>query len=192
MQAIVAATGPSLTQKVIDQCHLSGLPIFGCNLTFKVLNLSVFHACNKAFYDYYWDKGLKDISADKWTWDERVRDEYGVNYVKGIWAPGLSTDPNYIHYHHASSPQLINIALHYGIKKMILVGFDMRYGEKRHFEEYPTELQHFPKTGPNGEMVGLIKEMQTIVPSDYGIEIINCCETSAMKCFPIMRLEDVL
>jgi hypothetical protein len=88
---------------------------------------------------------------------------------------------------------MVNLALHYGAKVMLLVGWDMRYSERRHyFGEYPEPLRHFPKTGPSGELTGLIREMETIKPEDYGIEIINCTPDSAMTCFPSLSLSDAL
>jgi len=186
--AIILGTGPSLTPEVVDLCKESGLRLFGCNNTFE-FGLDVHLACNPAWWDYYGTA----FAGEKWTWDEPTAKKHGINYIAGKWEPGLSTDPNYIHYHHGSGPQIVNIALHYGITRMLLVGWDMKYGEKRHyFGEYPPPLLHFPKTGPNGEMTGLIKEMETIKPEIYGIEIINCTPGSAMKCFPFGRLEDYL
>ena len=191
--ALIVATGPSLDDKTIQLCIDSGLSLFGVNKTFEILPLDYFLACNPSFWNYYWNRGLKDHKAEKWTWDALTAERYGINYIAGKWAPGLSTDPNYIHYHHGSGPQVVNIALHKGIKRMLLVGWDMKYTEEKHyFGDYPPELQHNPKTGPGGEFIGLIKEMETIKPEDYGIEIINCTPGSAMKCFPIMRLEDAL
>jgi hypothetical protein len=47
-------------------------------------------------------------------------------------------------------------------------------------------------TGPNGELSGLIKEMETIHPADYGIRIINCTPGSAMTHFEMMDLTDAI
>jgi hypothetical protein len=52
-------------------------------------------------------------------------------------------------------------------------------------------MRHFTRNlGPNGELIGLIKEMETIHPSDYGIEIINCTPGSALTHFPMGELRD--
>jgi len=70
---------------------------------------------------------------------------------------------------------------------------DRNYQQPRHFfegGEYPSELQHWPRTGPDGELTGLIKEMETIKPEHYRVEIINCSPGSAMTCFPMGNIED--
>lgn len=198
--AIIVGTGPSLTPEVIQTIKGSGLPLFGCNNAFK-LGLDVHLACNWQWWDTYWNE-IKDDPCEKWTPRKESAEKYGINYIEERWEPGLSKDRSYICAHHGSGPQIVNIAYNYGVKRMILVGWDMRYPgkrtdreytEKRHyFGEYPQNLQHWPRTGPNGELTGLIKEMETIKPEDYGIEIINCTPGSAMKCFPYQSLSECL
>jgi hypothetical protein len=106
-----------------------------------------------------------------------------------------------VHAHHGTGPQLVNIAYLYGCTRLLLVGWDMRfwgkvdryhYDKRRYLGEDPLTENHWPMTGDNGEMSGLISEMETIRAKDYGIEIINCTPESAMRHYPMARLEDVL
>lgn len=194
--AAIIGTGPSLTDSQLEQ--VSHLRKFGVNNAFR-LGLDVHLACNWQWWDRYWPE-ISDYDCYKWTPRLASAENYGLNYIEERWEDGLSTDPSYICAHHGSGPQIVNLALHYGIKKMILIGWDMRYpgkvnnrqytGKRHYFGEYEKELQHWPRTGPNGELAGLIKEMETIYPEDYGIEIINCTPGSAMTCFPMGELSD--
>lgn len=194
--AVIIGTGPSLTDDQLELC--SHMPRFGVNNAFQ-LGLDVHLACNWQWWDEYWPE-IKDDPCEKWTPRKKSADKYGVNYIEEVWIDGLSTNKTKIAAHHGSGPQIVNIALHYGVKRMLLIGWDMRYPDKvsdkqyksdRHyFGEYPSKLQHWPKTGAQGQLEGLIKEMETIKPEDYGIEIINCTPNSAMKCFPMGNLED--
>lgn len=184
----IIGTGPGLTVEVLEL--IKPYRKFGVNNAFQVCDLDVHLACNVEWWDTYHEE-IKSYSCAKWTWDKPTADKYNINYIEGKWADGLSIDNNTIHYHHGSGPQMVNLALHYGVEVMVLVGWDMRYppgGRRHYFGEYPKNLQHWPKTGPNGEFTGLIKEMETIKPDDYGIEIINCTPESALKCFPMMDL----
>lgn len=192
--AIIAGTGPSLdsdTIKLINS-QKGKIGIFGCNNTIFSLNLDVHHACNYQWHDYYAER-IKYIACDKWTTRPEVADRYPwILYIAERWIPGLSTDPSFIAAHHGSGPQLLNLALKYGYNRMLLSGWDMRHrGERHYFGEYPEPLLHYTKNlGPNGELIGLIKEMETIHPSDYGIEIINCTPGSALTHFPMGELRD--
>lgn len=193
---IIIGTGPSLTKKQLDK--VDKYRKFGVNNAFR-LGLDVHLACNWQWWDEYWHE-IKNYDCHKWTPRIESAEKYGINYIEEIWQPGLSKDKQFIHAHHGSGPQIVNVALHYGVKRMILIGWDMRYpgkvndrqytGKRHYFGEYPQNLQHWPRTGPNGELAGLIKEMETIKPEDYGIEIINCTPGSAMTCFQMDDLDN--
>jgi hypothetical protein len=188
---VIIGTGPGLTQEQLNK--VSHLRKFGANRAFE-FGLDVLHACNYQFWDYYWSE-VKDLPCHKWTTRPELKDKLdGLNYIEERWIEGLSTNKAYIAAHHGTGPQLVNLAYHYGVKQMILIGWDMRHKGKRHyFGEYPQELQHFTRNlGPNGELLGLIKEMETIHPERYDIEIINCTPGSAMTCFPPMDIDECL
>jgi hypothetical protein len=123
-----------------------------------------------------------------------------------LWADGLSTDPEFIHYGHSSGYQLINLALHYGVTEFVLIGYDLRYpkgynghtrepgGDRHFFGEYPAALQHWTKfgIGPDGKINGLLDCYRTIKPADYCIRIINCSPDTALDFFEVGRLSDWL
>ena len=187
----VIGTGPSLTLEQILLLDEYGIPKFGANRAYE-FNLHVHYSCNWQFYDVYW-KELKNRFCHWWTCQQIAADKYGIRYIAEKWMDGLCRDPDYISPHHGSGPALINLAYHYGARKIILIGWDMRYpGRKdnrtytlpRHyFGEYDPALQHWPRTGPNGELEGLIDEMKTINPADYGLDIVNCTPGSALHHF---------
>ena len=194
---VVIGTGPSLTQEQIDK--VSHLRKFGVNRAFE-FGVDVLVGCNIAFWDHYWPQ-IKDLPCDKWTTRPELDGKYdGLNYIREEWIDGLSTDKDYIAAHHGSGPQAVNIAYHYGCEKIILIGWDMRFngkvnrrtftGKRHYFGEDDLTKNHWPMTGPGGECEGLIREMETIHPEDYGIEIINCTPGSAMRCFPMDDLDN--
>lgn len=195
---IIIGTGPSLTIEQIEQCK--GFKTFGVNKAYQ-FDVDVMLACNYQFWDYYWSD-IKKYKCHKWTPRIESAKKYNINYIEEIWRDGLSKDNNFIHAHHGSGPQILNLALHYGVKRMALIGWDMHYSgkisdnkytNKRHyFGEYPSELQHWPRTDSDGALGGLIKEVETIKPEDYGIEIINCTAHSSLKCFPFQSLSEFL
>lgn len=195
----ILGTGPSLTQQQIEA--IAPYRKFGANLTYR-LGVDVALGCNWQFWDTYYSDAVKH-GGMLWTTRKESAEKYEkLNYIEERWEPGLSVDQNYVCAHHGSGPQVLNLAYHYGVRVFCLLGWDMRYpgkvtdrrynGLRHYFGEYPKHLQHWPKTGDNGEFTGLIKEMETIRPKDYGIKIINCTEGSALKCFPMMSLSRFL
>lgn len=212
--AIVAGTGPSLTPESIDLCNQARqagkVRIFAANRAHELFDTDVMHACNAAFYPL-WDHLLKGKNFDKWTTNLTTSTipaptpgtvSSDVRYISTRWDDGLSSDPSYICAHHGTGPMLVNIAYLYGCTRLLLIGWDMRYPGKvsdreynqprRYLGEDKLTLLGWPRTGPNGERPLLIKEMKTINPSEYGIEIINCTPGSALTHFPMRSLTDCL
>ena len=203
--AIVCGTGPSITPEIIKAVNNSGHRIFGANRAHEIFNCDVVHGCNYQFWDHYWP-AMKDLPFDKWTTRPELEGKYpGLEYIPERWEDGLSKESSWISAHHGTGPQLVNIAYLYGCTRLLLVGWDMRFHgrvagaalgpnefkRRRYLDEDPLTLNHWPRfTGPDGELLGLIKEMETIHPEDYGIEIINCTPNSAMKCFPMGDLNE--
>jgi len=154
---------------------------------------AILHGCNFQFWDLYWPE-IKDKPCDKWTTRPELKGKYpGLEYIEERWEDGLSSEQHWIAAHHGTGPQLVNIAYLYGCTRLLLVGWDMRfhgkksrteYEKRRYLGEDELTKNHWPMTGPDGEMEGLIREMETIKPEDYGIQIINCTDGSAMTCFP--------
>lgn len=201
-------TGPSLTPEIIAAAiqarKENKIRLFGCNAAIFAAPLDVHLACNIGWWVHYAQQ-VKDLPCSFWTPRREIADLHSwVNFIEERWESGISIDPSWICAHHGSGPQIVNLAYHFGCRRMLLVGWDMRFAAKvsnteyqapRHFfagGEYPAEIQHWPRTGPNGELTGLIKEMETIRPEDYGLEIINCSPGSAMTCFPMGKLEDFI
>jgi hypothetical protein len=197
MKGVIIGTGPSLTEERLewarDKKKREGWGLFGINNVYqRVDELDHFLACNPEWWDqYYSDSKLASAPYSKWTWDLNTYRRYSyvvqnLKYIRGVWNDSLSKNPNHIHYGHASGYQILGIAYHAGIREFYLLGYDMAYppGQPRHyFGEYPKALYHNPRTGPNGEFLGLIRQFETIDEDDLGIKVYNLCPTSALDHF---------
>ena len=214
-KGVIIGTGPSLTQEQVNFIgwarHDNRCRVFGVNNAFQIAPfLDVLLACNVEWWDHYSKDEdfrlfrLLNKTVDLWTWDSFIAHKYQLNHVPGKWGDSFSTDPDYIHFGHSAGFQILNLAYHYGIREFILVGYDMKYGEgydrgrrkpgsgRHFFGEYPRELQHWPKVGPNGEFTGLLKVFHTIDTEALGIRIINCTPDSALDFFEKGELEYVV
>lgn len=222
--ALIVGTGPSLTPhdfRVIDwtRAQCPQLRIFTVNNAFfELANVDVHFSCNEDWWDYYMRESdwLRSCARDRviafWTWNQRVAAQYELNYVEGRWSGGprnvtsLSTDRSYIHFGHGSGYEILGIAYHYGIRRFLLAGYDLKYpegyegarriagGHRHYFGEYPRQLQHWPgiSVDKDGTLRGLLEIFKTIDCDALGLEIINCCPTSAMEFFPKASLTETL
>lgn len=209
LTAIVCGTGPSITQDQIELVNgfywcKSGI-VIGCNRAYQIFEVDIIHGCNYQFWDYWWkeDPEIRSNRYRRYTTRPELEGKYpGLEYIQEVWIPGLSRDPTCIAAHHGTGPQAVNIAYLMGATRIVLVGWDMRFPGKvdnrtyreprRYLGEDPLTLNHWPRTEADGSLGGLIAEMETIHPGDYGIEIINATPNSAMTCFPMMELKDAI
>jgi len=179
--------------------------VYGMNRLWRDFpTLDVFLSCNPEFYDCEWERGLKDIPAEKWTWDANTASKYGIRHIRGKWADGFSHDPRFIHYGHSSGFQLPQLAYHAGFRRLLLCGYDMHFAAdydgknerigsrpRHYFGEYEDEqLQHWPSVKvKDGVFVELIEQFEKVKRLNPDVEIINCSPGSAMQCFPFADLE---
>lgn len=196
---VVAAPGPSLTEAVAetvaaraDDCRL----VVVNDAYMRLPSADVLYAGDARWWDL---RGPTcEFSGERWSVHEvkltdklAIAARYGVRLVAGsrqIDAPGFSLDPRRIHYGNSSGFQAINLAIHFGAKRILLVGFDMRTpgpGELRHFNgEYPdpsmncAKYEHF--------LPAFVAAARTLPPT---IRIVNCTPRSALRCFPMGDLE---
>lgn len=98
----------------------------------------------------------------------------------------LSENPNGLHTGTNSGYQAINIAVLAGAKRILLLGYDMRFpGGKSHWHSgHPIKV-------PEGHYTGYGKQFDTMKPqlARLEVDVVNCTQGSALKAFPISTLE---
>lgn len=199
LSCVVAASGPSLTADVAVACR--GETVLAVNDAYRLFPAAaVLYACDEKWWDAH--SGCPDFLGEKWSsHGSAPRDgkeghndklgcaeRYGLNLVQGYDREGFSLDPACIHYGSNSGFQAINLAILFGALRILLVGFDMSARGKSHFfGEHPEGLI---RNSNYERFVPQFERAARRLPSD--IEIINCTPGSALRCFPMMDLEDAL
>lgn len=179
------ASGPSLTQADVDLVcgHVDG--VIAVNDAVRLApDAAILYACDGKWWG--WHDGmprftglkfaLKD-DAKKWT-------SHGVQVLKQTGLEGLELKPNGLRRGHNSGYQAINVAVHTGAARIILLGYDMRGG-------------HFFGNHPDGTkptfhlclplFATLVKPLEAA-----GVEVINCTRKTAITCFRRAPLEQVV
>lgn len=186
--AVVLATGPSMSQEVADSVRGKARAI----------------AVNDAFRLAPWADAL--YAAD-WMWWRHYKDEAlkfaGLKVSIGTDCPygevfalakggddGFDTRPTHLRTGKNSGYQAVHLAAHFGARRILLCGFDMRVVRKRshYFGDHPDELR-------NEKLYEVFcKYFERVAPAyrHRGIEVINCTPGSALTCFPHQSLEEAL
>lgn len=193
--AVLFATGPSLTKEQVELVrpyHASGkVRAFGCNDSYKIVDyLDVHYACDSAWWDVHETAPLEALAptAHIWTQCAKSATRLRINHIKGSYTRGLYIKSNdHIHFGHNSGFQLLNLAYHYGIRKFILLGYNMGLvrGQYHYFGKHPGKLQ---KTSAFDKFITSFNELQPEIKE----MVVNCTSESALTCFRLGNLEQEL
>jgi len=113
----------------------------------------------------------------------------GMKYLAATGKAGLESRQSAIRTGRNGGYQAINLAVHLGAKRIILLGFDMKpdkKGRDHWFGEHPN------KVPLNYDL--MVRLFDTLVEplAARGVEVINCTPGSAIKAFPKVGLRKAL
>ena len=196
---IVAGAGPSLTPEVAAAC--AGLPVIAVNDAYRLFpGARALYACDADWWRVH--DGCPDFAGEKWSshtvdpnghhndkLESGVARQYGLRLIEGRDGDGFSFEPNVIHYGSNSGFQAVNLALQFGARRVVLVGFDMRLvdGARHFFGDHPEPLRN---GGAYTNFIRAFRSAAATLPDN--VEIINATPGSALKCFPMMELREAL
>lgn len=192
-RCIVAATGYSLTVDVAAACRQArqrgGYRVIAISDAYRLMPWAdVLYSCDGSWWKHHKPQfsGAKWSAHDKTSNDKRrMADEYGLNIVRGADKPGFSLFSDQIHYGKNSGFQAVNLAILFGAVRIVLVGFNL---QGRHFfGDHPKQLN---RSARYESFVPPFVEAAKQLPA--GIEIVNATVDSALRCFPMMPLEDAI
>lgn len=130
---------------------------------------------------YALEPSQNSVSPDFLEWPD-------VTVLKNSGTIGLETDPRSLRTGWNSGYQAINLAVHLGARRIVLLGYDMQPGINGY---------HF--FGPHPWQVDIpfglfLKQFETLVEplKAAGVEIVNATRKTALACFPRQPLEAVL
>jgi len=140
---------------------------------------------------YSWLKDdIEKFKGDKYT-IKPFNTPLNVKALKNTGTSGLELDPVGIRHGNNSGFAAINLAYHLGVKRIILLGFDMgNIGQKSHYHDGYPVLMTSNKTYEERMLPtfnSLVKPLE-----ENGVEIINASMVSKIKCFKRMPIEKAL
>jgi hypothetical protein len=138
-------------------------------------------------------KGARDFAGMKVTLDVNASRDFSLNLVRlAKREPCISMDkPGFIGLGGNSGFYALNLALQFGTKKVILVGFDMTLKNGVHWHgphgkalTNPVEYRAVKWRKMLDEQAKKLRQM--------GVEVINASETSALVAYPKMKLSEAM
>lgn len=113
----------------------------------------------------------------------------GIVTLGNAGRDGFSLDPVAIVTTYNSGGAAINVAVHLGGRRVLLIGYDMgpdASGRRHFFDTEPSQI-----TSPFEQFR---KSIATMVPHlrRAGVEVINCSRATRLECFPRQSLGEAL
>lgn len=160
------------------------------NCTFRLLpDADVLYAGDLQWWDRY---GLEaqSFAGEKWTRDEYAAQRYRLRRVQRREGAGLCRERGCVHPGGNSGFQAVNLAWHFGARRMVLLGFDMHRRNGGHW---------------HGEHDGMLSAPASHLPiwrrefsamafdlKHEGVQVINATPDTALECFQRMPLQEAL
>ncbi len=197
MKTVVCiATGPSLTLEDVDYCR-GKATIVAVNDAHKLAPWADYlYSSDRYWWMYH--HGVMDFAGRRrgiehavGRSDARVL-KLGIKTYRNTGCEGIETSPTGLRTcANNSGGAAVNLAVHLGAQRIILLGYDMGYGagDQRHFfGNHPTGLsnQHnFPSW--RRAFKTMVEPLQLL-----GIHVVNCTPTTSLEAFPCRPLSEVL
>lgn len=188
---VVVASGPSLTDEQITLIEHSVVFTIAVNNSYaKLQHPDVVYACDYLWWKLNHMKAKQNIPRRQlWTQDRAAAEQFQLSHIQwegkdGLGKRGLRVNGN-------SGAGAINLAYHFGARRILLVGMDMKPGPNGEKHWHPDH----PKPLVQGQQFEEWRKKMGVLAVDLkteGVTVVNCTPGSALTCFPMGDLEQEL
>jgi hypothetical protein len=183
--------GPSLTQDDVNAVR-GRARVIAINDAFILAPWAdVLYACDQHFWKIH--NGVPEFQGLRYSLTAKPGKWPGVQNLKYTMGDGLDLDPSSVKTGRGSGSnsgyQAINVAVHLGAKRILLLGYDMQLGTKGEKNWHkPHDVR------PASPYAEFRKSFQSLVQplKNAGIEVVNCSRRTALTAFPCVPLERAL
>jgi len=208
---VIVASGPSLVE---EDCRLLRIEQAGGRCKVAVVNdawrlcpwADLLYACDHDWWNHHIAAVRAGFAGECWTQDRQAAERHGLrrvlgwtDYAKAIgvarpecdarWE--LSTDARYIGFGGNSGFQALNLAVHFGAARIVLLGFDMGLaadGKRHFFGEHPDRLR---RDSPYPRFIEAFDNAAPVLAA-LEIDVINASPRTALTCFRRQTLAEAL
>jgi hypothetical protein len=179
--------GPSLTPE--DVATVQGRAhVIAINDAYKIAPFAeVLYAADARWWRHH--AGVPSFKGFKYTLQAEARRWPGVQVLRNTGQSGLERDARGLKTGRNGGYQAINLAVHLGARRVLLLGYDMKSGGKgksHWFGDHP-----WGSSSPYGSF---LRCFETIVEplQQAGVTVINCSRQTALTAFQRMTIDEAL
>jgi hypothetical protein len=181
---VLIASGPSLTKEDVEAVKGKARAVAINNSHELAHWADLLYACDLR----WWQRYKPEFSGMKYCPHEGACKEFGLTYVRGVHRPGISVTPDKIHYGSNSGFQAMNLAVHLGAKRILLLGYDMGFSDgRRHWHEDHKGIGNPDKNSFRRWLLAFQEAKPQL--EKLGIEVVNCSRKTALTVFRQSTIE---
>lgn len=180
--------GPSLTGEDVNACK-GRVPVVVINNGYQLAPWAdVLYAADRKWID--WHNGVPGFTGPKYSItsaDPTTRPDWTVLENTGVL--GLEPAPTGLRTGYNGGYQAINLAMHIGASRILLLGYDLGIGVdgRTHWHGDHPDRQPAPFYAMLDAFPTLVEPLRAA-----GVTVVNCSRRTALACFPCAALEDEL
>jgi hypothetical protein len=179
---VCLGTGPSLTAADVAAC-LGRARVIAVNDAYRLAPWAdVLYAADAKWWR--WQKGASAFTGRKLTIEPQPDAWPGLGVLRNTGTEGLELDPTALRTGYHSGYQAINLAVHLGAARIVLLGYDMAG-------------QHFFGRHPDGTVPPFQASLRAypslVAPlAALGVPVLNATRQTAITIFPRLALDAIL
>lgn len=186
---VCLATGPSLTPADVDHCRGKATVIVVNDAWRLAPWAHALIASDAAWWRHH--HGVPEFPGLKYCVEPSAATWPGVQILRNTGSAGVETDPTGLRTGRNTGAAAVNLAVHFGATRVVLLGYDMEAKDEAHSHffgghpqglrggsPYPLFREHFTK---------MVAPLQAL-----GVAVLNCSRHTALTCFPRLTLEEAL
>ena len=179
--------GSSLTPEDVDYCRGKAKVIAIKEAVRLAPWADVLYACDAKWWR--WEEGAPSYQGVKYALEPQPTPYPGVQVLRDAGPEGLSDDPSALCTGNNSGYQAINLAVHLGATKIVLLGYDMSVGpdgQQNWFGEHPCHVRS-PYPFFLTRFASIAAPLQA-----RGVTVLNASRFTVMNTFPRVPLAEAL
>ncbi len=184
---VCLGAGPSLVREDAEYAHAKGATVIAVNHAYL---FAPFAAALMASDGAWWINVKPKFEGLRYSLDPSAGRVPGVIVLKNTGTDGIETNRAGLRTCMNSGGAAVNLAVHFGAKRILLLGYDMAVDRKRtHFFGH----HKFPlRDGSPYQSFRDCFKKQVQPLAQLGIDVANCSRHSVLQCFRRSTLEKEL
>jgi hypothetical protein len=188
---VIVASGPSAKEAPLELAK-GRAKVIAINTSWRLVPWAdILFACDQRWWTQY--HGCPEFGGLRLTIDKHAAREFGLGYAHCMKPDDrVFLEPKgTVGWGGNSGFHCLNLAIQFAVKRVLLVGYDMRIDRGPHWHgEHPRGM-HNP-SAMNVERWRRAVDNAAKIAKAQGVEVINCSSVSALQNYPKMGFAEAL